>query len=172
MEIPEESISLREFLLLQADFGYGGEKATPIKEEDGSTSIKYEHGPWRFHDNYFTSEDGRMYFGRVVVFLAGKPHWYAVYEGIVEPTGEPGEVYGFLKKVLRMPDVDFPVRGPMEYEDEESGLLYCLDFSSGTRVGADTTDVFSVHEYVLTTEKDEEEPELLYQAEFYGGRIN
>ncbi len=173
MEIPEESISLREFLLLQSDFGYGGEKAAPVKEQDGSTTIEYELGPWRFHDNYFTSEDGRVYFGRVVVFLAGKPHWYAVYEGIVEPAGEPGEVYGFLKKVLRMPDPDFPIRGPVKYEEEGSRMMYELDFSDRTRISAGNLDEFDFSEYVVGIgENEDDDITNLYQATFTGGRIN
>ena len=45
---------LREFLVASNKAGYaGGEEKKWIKEPDGSTTIPYEKGDWKSHDNFF-----------------------------------------------------------------------------------------------------------------------
>lgn len=46
-----------------------GDESIKEKQADGSKTIKYENGPYRFHDNYF---GGEPYGGREVVFLNDK----------------------------------------------------------------------------------------------------
>jgi len=97
--------------------GYAaGQNAPTVREADHSTTIAYESGAWRFHDNYF---GGEPYGGRAVVFLNGQPLWMAVYYGRVEgPGAEVQPVYSFLQWALLRAPEDFPFRGPDHFTDE------------------------------------------------------
>lgn len=169
-ELPHQPLTLREFLLLQSEYGYGGEKAIVKTEENGSKTIEFSHGAWRYEDNYFTSEDGRMFFGRMVVYENGKPSWYAIYEAQVDKAADPANVYGFLSEVLRSPDANFPLRGPLFHEDEERGLIYEIAFDNFTEFRENTLDEFIFREVILPN--DEEGGFNLYTATFMGGVIS
>ena len=97
--------------------GYAaGQNAPTVREADHSTTIAYESGAWRFHDNYF---GGEPYGGRAVVFVNGRPLWMAVYYGRVEELGaEVQPVYSFLQRALLRAPEDFPFRGPDHFTDE------------------------------------------------------
>lgn len=57
---------LRQFLLDSNAAGYaGGESKKWVKESDQSTTIPFEQGPWKSHDNFF---GGEPYGGRTIVF--------------------------------------------------------------------------------------------------------
>ena len=96
--------------------GYAaGPSAITMREPDGSTTIAYEAGPWRLHDNYF---GGEPYGGRAVAFLDGRPVWMAVYYGRVEdPGGDVQAVYSFLQRALLRARDDLPFRGPDRFTD-------------------------------------------------------
>jgi len=109
--------TLRQFLVDSNKAGYaGGEEKKWIKENDGSTSIPFEKGAWRSHDNFF---GGEPYGGRTIVFYENKPHWMMIYYGWVEEGVETDPVYAVLRNALmQMPD-DYPFRGPKEYQEGE-----------------------------------------------------
>lgn len=62
---------LCEFLVKAKKATYAaGELAKKIINDDKSTTLIYEDGNLKYHDNYF---GGEPYGGREVVFLDGKP---------------------------------------------------------------------------------------------------
>ena len=97
--------------------GYAAGQTAPIvREADHSTTIVYESGTWRLHDNYF---GGEPYGGRAVAFLNERPVWMAVYYGRVEdPGAEVQSVYSFLQRALLLAPDDLPFRGPDQFTDE------------------------------------------------------
>ena len=101
---------LCQFLVDSNNAGYaGGEAKKWIKEPDGSTTIPFEKGSWKSHDNFF---GGEPYGGRTVVFYEGKPYWMMVYYGWVEEGIETDPVYGVLKNALKQMPEDYSFRGP------------------------------------------------------------
>ncbi len=86
-----------------------GDESIKKKELDRSTTIVFEKGEYKMHDNYF---GGEPYGGREVVFLNHKPVWMMVYYGCVYPNIEAKEVYPFLMEALSNNTVDMPYRGP------------------------------------------------------------
>jgi Domain of unknown function (DUF5680) len=97
--------------------GYAaGQDALTVREVDHSTTIAYESGEWRFHDNYF---GGEPFGGREVAFLSGRPVWMAVYYGRVgDPGAEVQPVYSFLQHALLRAPEAFPFRGPEHFTEE------------------------------------------------------
>src|SRR5687767_1897076 len=95
--------ALHQFLLDSNKAGYAaGEEKQWIKESDGSTTIPYEKGEFRSHDNFF---GGEPYGGRLVVFHQNKPVWIMVYYGWVAEGVQPDPVYATLRGALmRMPE--------------------------------------------------------------------
>lgn len=112
---------LGEFLIEANKNGYASGNMG-VKNEDGSRTIVYppkgDVDGWRFVDHFY---GGEPYGGHEVVFKDGKPHWTAVYYGSVIPGEELTVVYPFLQKAL-IQDSDLPVRGPIEYSEEN--LIY------------------------------------------------
>ncbi|MBF8249839.1 MAG: hypothetical protein HW400_440 [Candidatus Levybacteria bacterium] len=102
---------LKAFLIETKKAGYGtGNSKNWIKEKDYSTTIPFESGDWRMHDNFF---GGEPWGGREVVFFRGKPVWIMVMYGSVDPSVNGfEEVYKFLQKALRNQPEDLPLRGP------------------------------------------------------------
>ena len=58
-----------------------GDQAKEIEEADRSTSLVFEEGDWKYHDNYF---GGEPYGGREVVFFKGDPVYIMTYYGWVD----------------------------------------------------------------------------------------
>jgi hypothetical protein len=146
---------LRQFLIDSNKAGYaGGEEKKWIKEADGSTTIPFEKGEWRSHDNFF---GGEPYGGRTVVFHKDKPVWMMVYYGWVAEGVETDPVYGVLRNALkRMPETH-PFRGPKEYQDGE--YVY-------TNRWEGEVDRFSGEETI------EQGGKLVYKANYLGGLID
>lgn len=92
---------LRQFLIDSNAAGYaGGEEKKWIKEPDGSTTIPFEKGDFKCHDNFF---GGEPYGGRDIVFYKNKPVWIMVYYGWVsEECKSADPVYTILRKALRI----------------------------------------------------------------------
>lgn len=108
---------LRQFLIDSNKAGYAtGEEKKWIKELDGSTTIPFEKGEFRSHDNFF---GGEPYGGRVVVFYKDKPVWIMVYYGWVAQGVETDPVYTVLRNALKNMPEDAPFRGPKEFKDGE-----------------------------------------------------
>ncbi|MDQ5943270.1 MAG: hypothetical protein QG675_38 [Patescibacteria group bacterium] len=106
--------SLKQFLIFAARQGYANSETIKKQNQDGSETISLIKDKFRFDDNYFTSEDGRRFHGREIVYLNEKPYWFMGYSGFVENDANPSEVYRFLKKAMLNPMDEFPVRGPKE----------------------------------------------------------
>lgn len=147
--------ALRLFLIDSNRAGYaGGEEKKWVKELDGSTTIPFEKGPWRSHDNFF---GGEPYGGRTIVFHEGKPFWMMVYYGWVAEGVESNPVYGVLRNALMQMPEDYPFRGPKEHKEGE--FTY-----SNSWEGED--DRFSGEEQIRQGEK------LIYKANYLGGLVD
>ena len=97
-----------------------GDKADKIIEDDKSTSLFFEEGNWKYHDNYI---GGEPYGGRELVFFQGKPVYIMVYYGwVAQSVADPASVYKILQKALSLIPEDKPFRGPEECKNED--LLY------------------------------------------------
>ena len=145
---------LRQFLVDSNNAGYaGGEEKKWIKESDGSTTIPFERGSWRSHDNFF---GGEPYGGRTVVFYEGKPYWMMVYYGWVEEGIQTDPIYGVLRNALKQMPEDYPFRGPKKFKDGE----YTYSNSWEGEV-----DRFSGEEQITQGEK------LIYKANYIGGLV-
>ena len=104
---------LRQFLIDSNQAGYaGGEEKKWIKEADHSTTIPYEKGDWKLHDNFF---GGEPYGGREVAFYQNKPVWMMTYYGWVEPGVATDPVYEILRGALMRMPKEYPFRGPKKF---------------------------------------------------------
>ena len=107
--------NLKQFIFDASRATYAsGDESIRQKQNDSSTTIFFEKGLYKFHDNYF---GGEPYGGREVVFLENKPIWIMVYYGLVYG-GVNKEVYEFLTESLSSSTEDMPYRGPKLYEKE------------------------------------------------------
>jgi len=147
--------NLRQFLVDSNNAGFaGGEEKKWIKEPDGSTTIPFEKGQWKSHDNFF---GGEPYGGRTVVFFEGKPFWVMVYYGCVEEGIEANLVYGVLRGALKQMPEDFPFRGPKEFKDGDFTYTNSWDGK---------VDRFAGEEQITQGEK------LIYKANYLGGLVD
>jgi hypothetical protein len=147
--------ALRGFLLDCNAASYaGGDEKQWLKEPDGSTTIPFERGGWRSHDNFF---GGEPYGGRTVVFDGEKPVWLMVYYGWVANELEANLVYGVLRRALMQMPEDAPFRGPAQYREGE--FVY---------MNAWTGDVgrFGGEEQIMQGDQ------LVYQASYSGGLVD
>jgi hypothetical protein len=146
---------LRQFLINSNKAGYaGGEEKKWIKEADGSTTIPFEKGEWKSHDNFF---GGEPYGGRAIVFHNNKPVWMMVYYGWVAEGIEINPVYGILREALmRMPE-EYPYRGPKEYKKDQ--FVY-------KNLWTGELDRFSGEEQIFKNDK------LAYKANYIGGLVD
>lgn len=147
--------ALRQFLIDSNKAGYaGGEEKKWIKEPDGSTTIPFEKGSWKSHDNFF---GGEPYGGRSVVFYEGKPVWMMVYYGWVAEGVETNPIYGVLRNALMQMPEDYPFRGPGEYRESE--FTY-------TNIWNGEIERFSGEERITQGDK------LIYKADYLGGLVD
>jgi hypothetical protein len=146
---------LSEFLIASNAAGYaGGEAKKWTKEADGSTSIPFEKGKWKSHDNFF---GGEPYGGRTVVFFENKPVWMMVYYGWVLEGQETELIYGILKGALKRMPKDYPFRGPKEYK--EGDLFYTNSWEGDVKK-------FSGEERIT------KRGNLVYKANYMGGLVD
>ena len=146
---------LRQFLIDSNRAGYaGGEEKKWIKEPDGSTTIPYEKGEWRSHDNFF---GGEPYGGRVIVFHEEKPAWMMVYYGWVAEGVETYPVYAVLRNALMQMPEDYPYRGPKEHKEGEYTYINGWEGE---------LDRFSGEERIIKGN------ELIYKANYLGGLVD
>ncbi len=132
-----------------------GDSAKEIKESDGSTTLIFKDGDWKYHDNYF---GGEPYGGREVVFFKGKPVYIMVYYGQVdESVSDVKKVYGILMNALKLIPEDKPYRGPEKYE--ENNFSYSNDFTG-------EIDNFSGEEVIAENGKK------IYWAKYIGGFVD
>lgn len=149
--------ALKQFLLEANKAGYanaGGSKNW-VKEKDGSTTIEFQSGDFRMHDNFF---GGEPYGGREVIFLQNTTVWMMVYYGWVDKAYQNfKEVYPFLQKALSNPPEDIPLRGPAKFE--EGGFVYGNKWEGNL-------EQYSGEE---TIAKDGKE---IYRAKYNGGLVD
>ena len=86
---------LKEFLVEAKRSTYAaGDAAQKSTNEDGSTTIVFEDGDWKYHDNYF---GGEPFGGREVVFFKEEPVYIMTYYGeVFDTTIDLQEIYNFL----------------------------------------------------------------------------
>lgn len=146
---------LRQFLVDSNKAGYaGGDSKKWVKEPDGSTTIVFEQGPWRSHDNFF---GGEPYCGRVIVSYKGKPTWMMVYYGWVVEGVEADQIYEVLRDALKQMPEDAPYRGPRRYEQGE--FVY-------TNTWDGYLERYSGEEQISQGER------IVYQANYMGGVVD
>jgi hypothetical protein len=150
--------NLEDFLTYAAKGGYASEAVNSDWQADGSQTIELTHEDWDFHDNYFTSSDGRRFHGREVVYYEGRPIWFMAYSGFVDEEADPDEVFTFLREAMKQPRADFPIRGP-EFLNKED-MAYTLGVEEGD------LDRFIATESITSNE------EVVYEAVFIGGKID
>ncbi len=147
--------ALRQFLIDSNKAGYaGGDEKKWIKEPDGSTTIPFEKGEWRSHDNFF---GGEPYSGRVVVFHKDKPFWMMVYYGWVVEGIDTNLVYRVLRNALMQMPEDAPFRGPQEYKENE--FTY-------TNTWTGKIERYLGEEQIIQGDK------LIYKANYMGGLVD
>lgn len=132
-----------------------GDLSEKISESDHSTTLRFEEGDWKYHDNYF---GGEPYGGREVVFFKSVPVYIMTYYGYInKDVSGLNELYSFLQKALNLIPEDKPFRGPEKYS--EGKLLY-VNISNGE------VDNFSGEEIISRDGKE------LYRAKYIGGLVD
>jgi hypothetical protein len=150
-----EKDALKSFILEASRATYAsGNETLREKQTDDSTTIQYENGAYKYHDNYF---GGEPYGGREVVFFDGKPLWMMVYYGFVHPGIANKDVYAFLMASLSNSTLDMPYRGPVSFEKPNWKYQNQI-----------TGDV----EKFSGTEKIFEDDVCVYEASYLGGLVD
>ncbi len=146
---------LRRFIYSASRATYAsGDESIKVKQLDGSTTIEFAEGDFKFHDNYF---GGEPYGGREVVFYQGKAVWMMVYYGFVYTEIGNTAVYGVLTEALRHTTEDVPYRGPAVFEKENWRY---------------ENDIDGLVENFSGTEKIYRDGECVYEASYIGGFVD
>jgi len=147
---------LRKFKKEAHGAGYESENPkNEVKEKDGSTTLWYESGDWKFHDNYF---GGEPYGGRTVISYRNKPVWIMVYYGwLDEKVSDVNAAYSFLRKALRAVGEEESFRGPKEFS--EGDFRYVNSWEGGL-------ENYSGKEAMYIDDS------LIYKAMYIGGLVN
>lgn len=136
--------------------GYGsGKEKNWKKEEDGSTTIVFESGDFKIHDNFF---GGEPYGGREIIFYKGKPFWMMVYYGKVIEAQDTRRIYALVQKALSKAPIEMPIRGPWELEDGD------LTYENGW---GGNIEEFSGYESISN-----EKGQTVYWARYVGGLVD
>lgn len=147
--------NLKRFLVDANKAGYaGGKEKNWIKENDKSTTIIFEKGQFKSHDNFF---GGEPYGGRTVVFFENKPYWIMVYYGWIEEKVDINYVYKVLRNALSKMPKEYPYRGPKNHQTEN--YVY-------TNYWKGNVDKFSGEEKITLNDKQ------IYKASYLGGLID
>lgn len=131
-----------------------GEGAKKIVEKDGSITLIFEDGDFKYHDNYF---GGEPFGGREVVFMQNKPIYIMTYYGSVKDSVLSSEIIRVLLKSLSLIPEDHPFRGPKEYV--ENDLAYKNSYTG-------EIDNFFGEETISSSDGKE-----IYKARYAGGFI-
>lgn len=147
---------LKSFLVKAKKATYAsGDESVKIINDDKSTTLIFEEGDWKYHDNYF---GGEPYGGREVVFFQGHPVYIMTYYGWVDEKAENvKEVYAILQKTLTLIPKDKPYRGPKELN--ESDYSYSNNFQG-------EIDNFSGEEIIKLDGQE------VYRAKYMGGLVD
>ncbi len=132
-----------------------GDAAKKIIESDTSTTLTFEDGNRKYHDNYF---GGEPYGGREVVFFKGNPVYIMTYYGwINEKATDFKTIYKTLQEALLLIDQANPYRGPEEYMQWK--YIY-------TNNSVGEVDNFSGEESITY------DGEEVYKAKYMGGLVD
>lgn len=146
---------LKTFLIDSNNAGFsGGNEKKWIKENDGSTTIPFEKGDWKSHDNFF---GGEPYGGRLVVFYKNKAVWIMVYYGWIEKGMETEPIYKILKDALKKMPAEAPFRGPKNYS--QGDFVYSNNWEG------------EVGRY-LGEEQITQNGKLVFKTNYFGGMID
>lgn len=147
---------LCEFLVKAKKSTYAaGDTAQKTIEPDKSTTLFFEDGDWKYHDNYF---GGEPYGGREVVFFQNLPVYIMTYYGYVaEGVADLNAVYKTLQNALSLIPEEKPFRGPKKYTQED--YAYTNNF---------TGDVDNFYGEEIITHNNKE----IYKAKYIGGLID
>ena len=133
-----------------------GDIAKKIVEDDKSTTMIFENGDWKYHDNYF---GGEPYGGREVVFFRNMPVYMMVYYGwVIEGVSDVQAVYKTLQGALSLLPEDKPFRGPKKYN--LNGIEYSNEYEG-------EIDNFFGIEIIKSDDGNE-----IYKARYIGGLID
>ncbi len=132
-----------------------GDTAEKIINNDKSTTMIFEDGNWKYHDNYF---GGEPYGGREVVFFENMPIYMMVYYGWVIKGADFNAVYEVLQEALSLIPKDKPFRGPKKYE--YNNMKYNNIFEG-------EVDNFFGEETIISKDK-----KAIYKAKYIGGLID
>lgn len=133
-----------------------GEVAKKTVGTDKSTTLVFEDGDWKYHDNYF---GGEPYGGREVVFFQNKPVYIMVYYGwVIEGVTDVQAVYKTLQGALSLIPEDRPFRGPKDYSLD--GIEYINTFEG-------EIDNFFGEEVIKSSDGNE-----IYKAKYIGGLVD
>jgi len=153
MEIDTKNLKNFIFEASQATYA-SGDESIKKKQADGSTTIEFQKGNYKYNDNYF---GGEPYGGREVIFLENKPIWMMVYYGLVHPGNNNNEVYAFLIESLSNTTPESPYRGPEKYEKDS--------WKYENKIIGDA-DNFSGEEKIF------ENNVCIYEAKYIGGFVD
>jgi len=132
-----------------------GDSALKVVNDDKSTTLVFESGDWKYHDNYF---GGEPYGGREVVFLKGEPVYIMTYYGqVADSVSDINKVYGVLMDALRLISVNTPYRGPEKYNNG--------DFSYENSFTGEVDNFFG-------EESISENGKEIYKARYMGGFVD
>jgi len=147
---------LCEFLVEAKKSTYAaGDSVPKIINDDKSTTLIFENGDWKYHDNYF---GGEPYGGREVVFFKNQPIYMMVYYGQVDTSvADVNKVYGILRSALKLIPEDKPYRGPKKYNSGD--LIYENNFTG-------EVDNFTGEETIVENGKE------IYRARYIGGFVD
>lgn len=107
-----------EFLLKAKinTYASNGEKEEK-RLEDGSKELIYKENEWEYRDRYFGFSS---FAGEEIVFNNSKAFWSMNYYGkIISNKIEPEQIYQFLKKSLRLVKIEYPFRGPIDFQEND-----------------------------------------------------
>jgi|TARA_Y100000310_G_scaffold55491_1_gene50864 hypothetical protein len=132
-----------------------GDSAKKIAENDKSTTLVFEDGDLKYHDNYF---GGEPFGGREVVFHKNEPIYIMVYYGLVdESTPDFKAVYKFLQKALLLIPEDRPFRGPDKFTENDLTYTNSCTGEIGNFFGEET---------IMRAGKE------IYKARYSGGFVD
>lgn len=150
-----DSLKLKHFIYSASRATYAsGDESIKVEQPDGSTTIEFAEGDFKFHDNYF---GGEPYGGREVVFYQGKAVWMMVYYGFVYTEISNTEVYSVLMEALRNTTEEVPYRGPAIFEKENWRY---------------ENDIDGLIKNFSGTEKIYRDGECVYEANYIGGFVD
>jgi len=147
---------LCQFLVKAKTVTYAaGDFASKVVNDDKSTTMIFEDGDWKYHDNYF---GGEPYGGREVAFYKGQPIYMMVYYGLVhESVVDIKQIYKILMNALKLIPENRPYRGPEKYQ--EGGFEYLNNISG-------EIEDFSGEEVINKNGQE------IYRAKYIGGFVD